>query len=489
MKKVDSVKVRMYNTGSVGDCILYMFQKAGKTTFSMLIDCGAWNGDTADITKCAEDIRDTCKKKLDLLVVTHQHLDHVSGFNQAKKVFDEIEVNQVWMSWIEDKDDDIAKILKKKYGKALTMARKIVAEAQLKMAGRTTNSEVRGFGAKLKNKALKMEEIMALLELEDGVSKIKGAAAKRPTNDDAMEYVRGKGTATEPIRYLIPGEVVTDLKGAEGMKFYILGPPRDEDMKFFKIALNDDEMYHFAATKDVSRAAARSSRKLLVSGITLEDSISPFRGQYRMDDQETKAFFKMYESPDYEWRQIETDWLESAASLALRVNNLTNNTSLAMAIEFEASGRVLLLPADAQSGNWMGWHKPEVKNALFNAGGKDTVALLNNTVFYKVGHHGSHNGTASVSGLDFVSHPDLVAIMPLVQDKVPEGWGGADNFPAKGLYKVITDKTKGRTIRTDEGIIKSARAKNLRGALSATKLKAFTQAFRDGGFYKEFTIK
>ena len=119
---------------------------------------------------------------------------------------------------------------------------------------------------------------------------------------------------------------------------------------------------------------------------------------------------------------------------------------------------MILLPGDAQSGNWMGWHKPDVMKELKKDGGKDTEDLLRDTIFYKVGHHGSHNGTASHSGLDFVKNKDLVAFMPLVQNKVPKEWGGAKNFPAKKLYGVLIEKTRGRLVRTDIGLIDDPRA-------------------------------
>jgi len=158
-----------------------------------------------------------------------------------------------------------------------------------------------------------------------------------------------------------------------------------------------------------------------------------------------------------------------------------------MAIEF-ASGKVILLPADAQSGNWMGWHKPDVSEALKTAGGKDTNELLQHTVFYKVGHHGSHNGTASKSGLDLVPDKELVAFMPLIQDKVPEEWGGEKNFPARELYGVLIDKTKGRMVRTDEGIITDERAEKLRNLLGAQERKAFMDGVVEGDCFFEYTI-
>ena len=356
---------------------------------------------------------------------------------------------------------------------------------QLKNQAQSANA-VRGFAAKAARRQQRMEDTLRLIEFEMGYEPgQKGAKAARPTNDTAMEYVRNKGK----IEYRLPGEVISGLPGAEGMKFYILGPPRDRDMKFFKVALKDEEMYHLALNSPTEATEMPMEESILETGILLEDGISPFADEYAMSATELRQFNREYQSEDMQWRQIETDWLESAASIALRATRLTNNTSLAMAIEFEDSGRVLLLPGDAQSGNWMGWHKPDVSKKLKEEGGQSTVELLNHTVFYKVGHHGSHNGTASVSGLEHMKSPDLVAMMPLVQSAVPDEWGGANNFPAKALYKVLIEKTRGRLIRTDEGAATASSAKTLRAELSNQEKAAFKKGYVPGDNFMEFTIK
>src|SRR5436190_15842931 len=100
MSNVTSITVRMYNTGSVGDCLLLLFKTGNSLTFRMLIDCGGWNTDTNVISECVRDIHTATSGVLDLLVVTHQHEDHVSGFNQARAEFDKFTIHRVWMSWI-----------------------------------------------------------------------------------------------------------------------------------------------------------------------------------------------------------------------------------------------------------------------------------------------------------------------------------------------------------------------------------------------------
>ena len=494
---ITSVTFRMYNTGSVGDCLLLLFKNGEKVTFKMMIDCGGWNADTATITDCVKDIRTTCKGELDLLVVTHQHLDHVSGFNQAKAEFEKIKVKQVWMSWIENKADDIAQILKDKYGKKLKQLTRNTALALKGIQERRAKAPTGGKSG-LDSKEARMLCAMELLKLETGeietgpVRKARGAKAAggKLTNEDAMTFVKAM---TKSLKYKKPGDVIDDMPGAENVKFFILGPPRDKDMKYFKIDMEEDEMYHLAmkaATeeKETEEEPMKMADMIFNNDIALEDYRSPFRDEYKMTGAERAKFNKYYNSRQMIPRQIETDWLETDVGIALRVNRLTNNTSLAMAIEF-APDKVILLPGDAQSGNWLGWHKPDVKKKLKDKGGKDTDDLLNMTIFYKVGHHGSHNGTASHSGLEKMKSEDLVAMMPLVQSKIPDGWGGPKNFPAGPLYEHLITKTQGRIIRTDEGIATKATAARMRDKLKVKQQKEFSSSFVKGPCYMEYTIK
>lgn len=489
MSNITSVKFRMYNTGSVGDCLLLLFMKDKAIVFKMMIDCGGWNTNSAAITPCVKDINAICNGEIDLLVVTHQHEDHVSGFNQARSEFDKIKVKEVWMSWIENKKDAIAIVLKDRYGKKLKALRKSIEQALVTF--KKSGPAVKGFQARKNFKVSKMTDALEIVKFEEGVSYAKNLASGKRTNEDAMNYVKGK---TKNIKYRRPGQVVDNLQGADGIKFFILGPPRDKDMKYFKIAMEDDEMYHLALKANAKAAPEEEEEeplytdRLFMNDIALEEGVSPFSAEYKMVGAEKSNFLKkVYDVKDMRWRQIETDWLETDAGIAMRVTSLTNNTSLAMAIELP-NGKVMLLPGDAQSGNWLGWHKTDVKKRLSDNGGKDTDELLRDTVFYKVGHHGSHNGTASKSGLDKITNENLVAMMPLVQAKVPKEWGGAKNFPAGPLYEELVTKTQGRVIRTDEGIITMARAKKLRGKLDAAQKKEFESMFKKGSCFMEYTI-
>jgi hypothetical protein len=108
-------------------------------------------------------------------------------------------------------------------------------------------------------------------------------------------------------------------------------------------------------------------------------------------------FFQRYWAAE-PWRRIDGAWLSTAPEPALHLDNLTNNTSLVLAIELP-DGDVLLFAADAQVGNWPSWQDLAWPVAGGTVTGPD---LLRRTRLYKVGHHGSHNGTLKAQGLDLM---------------------------------------------------------------------------------------
>ena len=50
-----------------------------------------------------------CNSQLALVIVTHRHADHISGFGTCKDIFSKINVERVWMSWFENPDNPNAK--------------------------------------------------------------------------------------------------------------------------------------------------------------------------------------------------------------------------------------------------------------------------------------------------------------------------------------------------------------------------------------------
>ena len=99
------VTVRMYRN-LLGDCFLVRIA-AKEAVSHILIDCGILQnveGDKALMQAVAADVAKTVKNRLDLLVVTHEHHDHISGFAHARDVFFDpaFKIDNLWMAWTEN---------------------------------------------------------------------------------------------------------------------------------------------------------------------------------------------------------------------------------------------------------------------------------------------------------------------------------------------------------------------------------------------------
>jgi len=103
------IHVRMYRR-LLGDCFLIRVVDGG-TARHILIDCGVLQGTDGSkerMTEIADDIFAQTGGVIDLLVVTHEHWDHISGFGQAKELFfgnDGFQIKTLWMAWTERRDD------------------------------------------------------------------------------------------------------------------------------------------------------------------------------------------------------------------------------------------------------------------------------------------------------------------------------------------------------------------------------------------------
>src|SRR3981081_4382549 len=80
--KPSKLTLRVYNVG-FGDCFLLTFHYPVRDRH-VLIDFGSTPGKSTLLLKIAKDISKRCEGKLDAVVATHRHRDHINGFATRK---------------------------------------------------------------------------------------------------------------------------------------------------------------------------------------------------------------------------------------------------------------------------------------------------------------------------------------------------------------------------------------------------------------------
>lgn len=77
--------------------------------------------------------------------------------------------------------------------------------------------------------------------------------------------------------------------------------------------------------------------------------------------------------------------------------------------------------------------------------------LLQRTVLYKVGHHGSHNATLREKGVEMMSNLKLALLPVDHQMALKKRW---NNMPLPELLSRLEEKTGGAVIRIDQDLPK-----------------------------------
>jgi hypothetical protein len=464
-------RIRMYRHG-LGDCFLVALPKKGGGDFYLMIDCGVVLGTEKPeplMAKVVDDIIKTTRGRVDVLAATHEHWDHVSGFVQAggrfakakdKAKAGKLRIGQLWLAWTEDSQNKLAARLKKEHA-----AKK----------------------ARLKTAAQRLHGLTGMESTAEGIDSVLsffGAIGGRgPTTSDAFQalhdFTEQKALICHPEKPPITLDQVPDYR------IYVLGPPEDEAS--IKKTGSSTELYQ----DHLAMAAQEEAWQNALDPDSSDDELRPFDRLHAIpidalaqptyasqsDSNPTAYFFERYYfgkdpcsiSPDQSWRRIDGDWLGASVEFALQLDSATNNTSLVLALEHKPTGKVLLFAADAQVGNWLSWLKRE-----WNVDGRKVTGpdLLKRTVFYKVGHHGSHNATLKANGLEQMTSDDLVAFIPVNHEMAKKKhWG---NMPLKALCAALKQQTRGRTVRIDEEFDPAACDPQVRpafkSALTATDL-------------------
>lgn len=356
------LSVSMFNVG-FGDCFLVEIP-VGRKPLRILFDCGRHSGGTKGNQELANRVIAAARDpdgtaRIDVIVGTHRHKDHVSGF--AADGWEQVQVREVWMPWSEDPEDPNARGVVRRQLAAAAMA--------LKAWGPTT----------------------ALGAAEVKTASLMGLAL---TNEAAMDTLY-HGFAGDPVRRYLPDrdrpqEPLT-LIGFPGIRFHVMGPTRDES------TLGTMEPPRAETFRRLAAAPAEAAD---------EGPLVPFPSAWHSATNPAGDTL----TPEEEASIAGLSDSANLTALSAAIDNAINNTSLVIMIEVGEA--FLLFCADAQWGNW--------KSILAQPHWREMLAR---TTFLKVGHHASHNASpvTLISALLPDGIPAMISVDPDAHSNVPYG--------------------------------------------------------------------
>jgi beta-lactamase superfamily II metal-dependent hydrolase len=327
-----AMKIRMYNVG-FGDCFLLTVPTSDGPR-RILFDCGSIKSGGPSMDDVLEQLWQDCRgadgvPTIDVVVATHRHKDHVSGFSRAE--WGNVRVREVWMPWTEHPTDPEAKQIRDIQSK-LAMALSASLSAKLQAAPND-------------------DRLLGLQEL----------AMNALSNEEAMTTLH-EGFQGSPKRRFFPVKGETTLQITSevlpGVGIFVLGPSREKDV-----------------IRDMDPPVGKSFLRLAGSMSDGDGPPRPFDAGWQTD--EKPLLMSMLTLEDEE---AIAEVGDLGPAVAVSLDKAINGTSLMLVLKVGSTH--LLFPGDAQWGTWLA--------AMNNSAAGE---MLRKTKFYKVGHHGSHNAT------------------------------------------------------------------------------------------------
>ena len=357
MSAPTSVRIRAYNVG-FGDCFLLTFRYGTSPERHALIDFGSTKLPTKGPTSLkavADKIAEHSGGKLHMVVVSHRHADHMSGFaGAAGKVLAGLNPDLIVQPWTEDPDLDPEATAPGGGAGGAGEGQSAAARAVVTRLG-----EMNSVASGIRTRASRLsaaggatpttEEIHFL-----GETNIKNPAAVRNLMKMSARKVYARFGTRLPIASVLPG-----------VKIRVLGPPTlDQAPDIANLASKDAaEYWHLAARMSRRAGASPETTALFPDAPTMERT--PQAARWLVP-------------------QIDRMNAEELLGIVRSIDDALNNTSLILL--FDIAGTRMLFSGDAQIENW--------RYALFDAPNAAQIrADLADTALYKVGHHGSLNGT------------------------------------------------------------------------------------------------
>jgi beta-lactamase superfamily II metal-dependent hydrolase len=362
------IRVRMYRVG-FGDFFL-LTVPGNDGPAHILIDCGVHAADIGSINESIQDLKKTTKNRLALVILTHYHADHMSGFASNYDDFANFDhIGAVWITNRLDPDNAAA-------SKFMAQLTSVAQQLQLRLGARNDRD-----GEEAKRKVFNAIGIALGATGEDG----GGGNAK------ALKLLQQGFKCKPPVYYYQGGDTPKLPPELEGrLTAEILAPSPKDAGGEFAASDNQKEQYLAAAgtdgVPDADRVQSFEKDWPASAADYPEDAFDEFdsgltgRGGRRKNDGALAMEATLV--------RMQPDVLAAAAD---KLDGTLNNQSLV--VLFTCKGKKLLFVGDAQWGNWSYWLYGKAVSGTdpgITARARD---ILGSVDFYKVGHHGSTNAT------------------------------------------------------------------------------------------------
>ena len=338
-----------------GDCFLLRFSYPQNVQKHVLIDFGTTglpdHVAKAHLLTVADDIAIQCNGKLDAVVATHRHADHISGFATTKDTRNSGDVIRAL------KPD----VIVQPWTEKLTLA-----EDALGPKGS------RGFAQRNAARGLRSMQdaaatVVSALDKHKSAFSKSMAARLRFIGEDNISNV----SAVKNLAAMGKKHVYTFHEGSSGLetvlpgvKTHVLGPPtlRQSEVIRKQRSKDPDEFWHLQLKRLADgEAQAGFGDPVFPGAVAAMGTKLPSTARW--------LAYRMQQA-----RQ------EELLGIVTALDKQMNNTSLILL--FETANKKLLFPGDAQIENWsVALAKPKYQK------------LLADVDLYKVGHHGSLNAT------------------------------------------------------------------------------------------------
>jgi hypothetical protein len=449
--KPKSCTIRTYQIG-FGDCFLLSVDYDSGAQRHCLIDFGTTRPNRGHAGRnnedIAEDIKSVTGGKLHMLVASHRHKDHISGFaGRSGQIIRSLQPQIVVQPWTEDPtlDPEATAPVDVPGGNQNLVS---ALGSMQKFAWQVQNQWMQHLG--LKGEAAKTDpETLNLNTVEERLhdvevrpNRLLGVNMPQAVPRNVFTELFAVGLTNIRNKQAVEGLIAMADKAEAGghygkfgdrlplgdimpaVKVHVLGPPTVDDSASVRTQRHkdSDEFWHMRSR--FWTAHARSIELAQEGDLFPDDVVNdvPFAARWAVPRAQ----------------RIRVDQL---LAIVRALDTALNNTSLILL--FEIGDKKLLFPGDAQIENW---EFALSKAKEDTSQGRELNQLLSQVDLYKVGHHGSLNATPKTLWNMFAKRsttatPDRMRSIVSTQASVHGNRSRHTEVPRQTLIKALDSQT------------------------------------------------